>query len=315
LSLVLGIETSCDETAAAVVADGRRIVAGRVASRHHLERLDPLVGEVLAEAELVPEALDGVAVTRGPGLVGALMVGVAYAKALAYAARVALVGVNHVLAHVYAAFLAEGLPPRYPTLALVVSGGHTDLLLLSGPTDVRVLGVSRDDAAGEAFDKVARLLGRPYPGGPEVERLARDGEVGRVALPDVRPFPGSLDFSFSGLKTAVAHRVADGARPEDVAAAFQARVAEILARTTAAALRECGAGTLVLAGGVAANGAVRRALQEVAISAGVEFLVPPPALCTDNAAMVAALGDALLREGVRDGLELGAEPVIHPFKP
>lgn len=332
MACILGIETSCDETAAAVVEDGVRIRAGRVASqvaihrayggvvpevasRHHLERLDPIVGETLQEAGLRATDLDAVAVTRGPGLVGALMVGVAYAKALAYAAGLPLVGVNHVLAHVFAAFLASEEPPQYPHLALVVSGGHTDLILVRHVLDVMVLGRSRDDAAGEALDKVARAMGLGYPGGPELERLARQGRPGAVTLPDVHPFPDAPDFSFSGLKTAALHALARGERPADVALSFQARIVEILARRTEAVLSQVAVSTLVLAGGVAANETLRAAFQDLAGRLGVRLLVPPPALCTDNAAMVAALGTWCLEAGARDGWDLGAEPVIHPFKP
>ena len=330
--LTLGIETSCDETAAALVRDGVHLVASRVAtqvevhrvyggvvpevaSRHHLERLDPLVEALLAEAGVGLRSVDAVAVTRGPGLVGALMVGVSYAKALAFAIGRPLVGVNHVLAHVYAAFLAEGRLPSFPTLALVVSGGHTDLILLESPTAATVLGRSRDDAAGEAFDKVARAIGLPYPGGPRLEALAAEGERGKVVLPDVRPFPNSLDFSFSGIKTAAARLLEAGARPADVALAFQEKVVELLARGLEEACRKVPAPTLVLAGGVAANRRLRARVAEVAASFQRELLVPPAWLCTDNAAMVAAMGHYLVTAGVRDGWDLGATAVIHPFKP
>jgi N6-L-threonylcarbamoyladenine synthase len=332
LTLILGIETSCDETAAAVVEDGRRIRSSRVASqvdvhrayggvvpevasRHHLERLDPVVGEALAEAGVDLADLDAVAVTRGPGLVGALMVGVSYAKALAFAAGRPVIGVNHVLAHVYGAFLAAEVDPVYPALALVVSGGHTDLLLLSGVEDVAVLGVSRDDAAGEAFDKVARAIGLGYPGGPAIERRAAAGDPEAVPLPEVRAFPGTLDFSFSGLKTAALRAYEAGADVADLAAAFQARVVAILARRTAEALERVAAKCVVLAGGVAANRSLVEAVAAIARARGLPLFVPPPALCTDNAAMVAALGHHRHRAGLWDGWDLGAEPVIHPFKP
>lgn len=322
---VLGVETSCDETACAVVEDGRHLlgnvvasqvklhqrfggVVPEIASRRHLEMLLPVLDQALAEAGVSLRDIEAVAVTPGPGLIGALLVGLAAAKALAWALDVPLVPVHHLEAHVYAAFLDyPHLEP--PLLALVVSGGHTDFLWMPSHGCMELKGRSLDDAAGEAFDKVGRLLGLPYPGGPHVEALARDGQ------PTI-PFPrawleGTLDFSFSGLKTAVAvylRRHQEAYRAADVAASFQAAVAEVLAGKAARACSTLGATRLVLAGGVAANAAVRESVRSRCEEAGVELYVPRPALCTDNAAMVAAAGYFAWREGRRAGLDLNASP-------
>ncbi|MBC7105484.1 MAG: tRNA (adenosine(37)-N6)-threonylcarbamoyltransferase complex transferase subunit TsaD, partial [Firmicutes bacterium] len=304
---VLAIETSCDETSAAVVVDGVQVranlvasqvdlhrryggVVPEVASRRHLEALNPLLAETLARAGLSWRDLRAVAVTYGPGLAGSLLVGVMAAKALAFALDLPLVAVNHVEGHIYANFLAE---PRleFPVVCLVVSGGHTDLVLVEGHGTYRVLGRTRDDAAGEAFDKVARVLELDYPGGPHLERLARRGDPSRVPLP--RPYleEGSLDFSFSGLKTAVVYFLRRArergleVNRADVAAGFQEAVVDVLVEKTVLAARRHGVETVLLAGGVAANGRLRRRLQERA--GGCRVVVPPPALCTDNAAMIA----------------------------
>ncbi len=367
--LVLGIETSCDETAAAVVEDGRRILSNVVASqaalharyggvfpeaaaRRHLETLVPVVRAALAEAEVRWEDLELVAVTRGPGLVGSLLVGVAAAKALAWARGLPLIGVHHLAAHVYAAFLdpgsgsaagdgresgKEGPPtpgvgtgpptPRevLPAVCLLVSGGHTHLFLMEEGPRFTLLGRTRDDAAGEAFDKVARLLGLPYPGGPAVERLAAGGDAAAIAFPRGLPEPGTgrgseapgrdLDVSFSGVKTAVAQYLdrerAAGREPAaaDVAASFQQAAVDMLAARTEQALERTGARHLIAAGGVAANGRLRQALAGLASRRGVRLLVPPPFLCTDNAAMVAGAGYHLWRAGAGGGgwLDLDAE--------
>lgn len=322
---VLGIETSCDDTSAALVEDGRGVLASvvasqvnlharyggvvpEIASRQHLEVILPAVAEVLRGAGVSPAQVDAVAVTPGPGLVGALLVGLSVAKGLAWSWGVPLIPVHHLEAHVYAAFLEyPHLEP--PLLALVVSGGHTDLLWMPDHGKLELVGRSLDDAAGEAFDKVGRLLGLPYPGGPHVERLARGGEASI-------PFPralleGGLDFSFSGLKTAVVvylQRHRGAYRPEEVAASFQAAVADVLAEKALRACRQLEAVRLVVAGGVAANGAVREAIREKVEPQGVEVFIPRPGLCTDNAAMVAAAGYFVGRRGRVAGLDLNAFP-------
>ncbi len=328
--LCLGIETSCDETAAAVLGrDGRLLgsvvasqidlheafggVVPEVAARRHLERIGPVVREALAQGGIRSEDIGLVAVTRGPGLAGALMVGLSWAKAFAFARGLPLVGVNHVVAHAHAAYLHTA--PRYPDLALVASGGHTDLFLLEGPREVRVLGRSRDDAAGEAFDKVARSLGLGYPGGPAIERLAQQGDPGRAPLPRVGLFRDSLDFSFSGLKTAAQTLRRQGLVPQDIAAAFQAAVFDQLWERSALALRQTGCRRLIFAGGVSANGYLRERLGDALRRQGLALLVPPMGHSTDNAAMIARLGLTMYEAGERSPWDMGAEPVIHPFKP
>jgi N6-L-threonylcarbamoyladenine synthase len=323
--VILGIESSCDETAVAVLrAPGevlgqalasqiethRRFggVVPELASRRHLETLDPLVTEALGQAGLTLADVDRVAVTAGPGLIGAVLVGVSYAKALAYALGVPFVGVHHLEAHVAAALLADaGL--TFPFLALVVSGGHTSLYRVDEGLDFTELGRTIDDAAGEALDKGAKMLGLPYPGGPEVERLARDGRRDAVAFPRAW-LGGRADFSFSGLKTALrthlAREAADPAAFPDIAASYQEAVVDVLtAKAVQAAARE-GLERIVVVGGVAANGRLRELLIERAGSAGCAVTVPPPALCTDNAVMVAAAGARLLGRGLASGLDLDA---------
>ena len=330
---VLGIETSCDETSAAVV-EGDRILGERVvsqvdahrafggvvpelASRQHLVAIAPVVEAALHGAGLGAADVDLVAVTYGPGLVGALLVGLSFAKALAWRLRRPLVGVNHLLGHVWANALA-GWEPAFPALALVVSGGHTDLLCLDGPAPsaVRVLGRTRDDAAGEAFDKVARMLGLPYPGGPAIESLAAQGEAGRVELPTVGRLRDSLDMSFSGLKTAVYDRLHGASPPPaaDLAASFQARVVDELAARVAQGVRETGVRTVLLAGGVAANGPLRRRLEGDARTEGFAVYAPPPRLCTDNGAMIARAGLAAYEADGAAGFELEPRPVLPDYR-
>jgi len=342
--LVLGIETSCDETSAAVVAGGTRIfsniiasqadlhrkyggVVPEIASRKHLETFIPCVNEALEQAGVGARDLDAVAVTCGPGLAGALLVGVAGGKALAYGAGLDLVGVNHLEGHIYANFLhaeagpaprgeqphrlaeTPGQAPEFPLVCLVVSGGHTDLILMKGHGSYEVLGRTRDDAAGEAFDKVARLMGLGYPGGPLVDSLAQKGDPDAVSLPKAHLEQGSLDTSFSGLKTAVAHVVRQGAyRPEDIAASFQKAVVSVLAEKAFSAVRRTGARMLALAGGVSANSELRRTMLSAGERLGVPVRIPPPRLCTDNAAMVACAGYHGLVRGLRSGWDLNALP-------
>jgi N6-L-threonylcarbamoyladenine synthase len=325
---ILGIETSCDETGAAVVEDGRRVLSNvvasqarvharyggivpEVASRHHLEGLVPVVEAALKEGRCRWSDLDAVAVTYGPGLSGSLLVGVNLAKALAFARSLPFVGVHHLEAHNYANWLEDGDPaPRgFPILALIVSGAHTDLVLMEGHGRYRRLGRTRDDAAGEAFDKVGRFLGLGYPGGPAIERAA--ASVGRPSLRLPRAWLGDAnDFSFSGLKTAVlrlARQQADagkGGQPlpvAEVAAAFQEAVVDVLVAKAVRAARREGVSQILLSGGVAANTALREALTR---RSPVPVRVPSPALCTDNGAMVAGCAYFRLQRGPPSGLDL-----------
>ena len=321
---VLGIETSCDETACAVVADGRRIrsnviasqmaeharyggVVPEVASRRHVEQINVVLKRALDDAGIGFDGIGLVAVTNRPGLLGALLVGVSAAKALALALDVPLVGVHHIEAHLYANFISEGAssPPDFPAVALVVSGGHTDLFHVRGHGDYVLLGRTRDDAAGEAFDKCARLMGLAYPGGPAIEQAAREGDPAAVPLPRAW-LPGTHEFSFSGLKTAV-RRLAQGETPPptaDLAASFQEAVVDVLVGKTLAAARAVGAPRVFLAGGVAANGRLRARMQAACDEAGLPLFYPPPILCTDNAAMIAATGYFHWQAGHVDGLDL-----------
>ncbi len=327
--LVLGIESSCDETAAAVLADGRRVLSSVVASqddvhapyggvvpelasRRHLEVIVPVVERALGEARARVPDLDGIAVTQGPGLVGSLLVGTSLAKALAWAHGVPLVGVNHLEGHIYAAFLTDDAP-EYPFLALVVSGGHTALYHARAPHDYALCGQTRDDAAGEAFDKVAKLLGLGFPGGPIVQRTAEGGDPAAVAFTSSRMTDGARDFSFSGIKTAVSlyvkrHRPLSERRIADVAASFQAAVVRMLVGKTLRACEVTGVTRVVLTGGVAANTPLRQTLAAEGATRGVRVHVPPPRLCTDNAAMIAAAGSDRLKAGERAALDLNAVP-------
>jgi N6-L-threonylcarbamoyladenine synthase len=326
LTLILGIETSCDETAAAVVEDGRLLrsnviasqfhlhapyggVVPEVASRHHLEVILPVVDAALAEARVKWRDLSAVAVTVGPGLAGALLVGVNTAKTLAYAHDLPLLGVNHLEAHLYANWIvAEFQPPPLPALGMIVSGGHTDLILMRDHGDYRRLGRTRDDAAGEAFDKVGRLLGLGFPGGPAIERIARTAAQRQTLRLPRAWLKGSDDFSFSGLKTAVLHvvRGASGDVPPvpEIAASFQRSIVDVLTKKAVdAALRE-GARSIVLSGGVAANGALRELLIE---RSPLPVHVPPPVLCTDNGAMIAACAHYRY-DALRAGWDLDPQP-------
>jgi len=327
--LVLGIESSCDETSAAVLAEGRRILSNVVASqddvhapfggvvpelasRRHLEIVVPIVDRALAEAGVHAEELDGIAVTRGPGLVGSLLVGCAVAKSMAYVHGKALVGVNHLEGHIYAAFLTDD-PPEHPFLALVVSGGHTALYHARAPLEYALVGQTRDDAAGEAFDKVAKLLGLGFPGGPVIQRAAEDGDPRAIAFPPARMSDGARDFSFSGIKTAVSlyvkrHGPLSAGAVADVAASFQAAAVRMLVRRTIRAALDLGVKRLVLTGGVAANGPLRAALTAEAGQHALHLHIPPRDLCTDNAAMIAAAGTARLLAGERADLTMNAIP-------
>lgn len=328
--LVLGLESSCDETAAAVVEDGVRalsdVIASQVAihhryggvvpelaSRAHVVNIIPVLERALEDAGVGLDHIDGIAVTCGPGLVGALLVALQTAKALAFARGLPLVGIHHLEGHLSAIYLEPDSPPM-PHLALVVSGGHTSLLVVSDHGEVRELGATRDDAAGEAFDKVAKLLGLGYPGGAIIDRLAAAGD------PEAIPFPRAMtkrstadDFSFSGLKTAVLNHVRATGAPEgdalaDLCASFQASVVEVLVRKTRAAAARERLGHVQICGGVAANAGLRAALGAAAAADGFRLYVPPPRRCTDNAAMIAAAGAFRLARGERAGFELGADP-------
>ncbi|HVG80169.1 MAG TPA: tRNA (adenosine(37)-N6)-threonylcarbamoyltransferase complex transferase subunit TsaD [Patescibacteria group bacterium] len=327
--VVLGIETSCDETAAAVLADGRRVLSSVVASqddvhapyggvvpelasRRHIEMIVPVVEKALTDAGVALGDLDGIAVTYGPGLVGSLLVGCSMAKALAWVHRLPLVGVNHLEGHVYASFLTEEAP-EYPFLALVVSGGHTALYHASAPLTYHLVGQTRDDAAGEAFDKVAKLLGLGFPGGPIIQRTAERGDPRAIEFPLAQMTDGASDFSFSGIKTSVSlyvrrHGPLGEAQVADVAASFQAAVVKMLVRQTVRAALRIGVKRVVLTGGVAANGPLRTALYAEAEQHGIRLHIPPPGLCTDNAAMITAAGTVRLAAGERAPLTLNATP-------
>jgi N6-L-threonylcarbamoyladenine synthase len=322
---ILGIETSCDETAAAVLDENGTILAEavhsqlqehapfggvvpEVAARAHLARLPGLVRGVMAEAGLEFSGLGAVAATSGPGLIGGLIVGSTYGKGLAMAQRLPFIAVNHLEAHALTAMLTEP-GTRFPYLLLLVSGGHCQCVAVRALGDYRRLGSTLDDAVGEAFDKSAKLLGLPWPGGPALERLAATGDPKAVPLP--RPLLGrpGCDFSFSGLKTAVSRAVQKGSAAADIAAGFQAAVADVLADRVRHALHMMPEATaLVVAGGVAANAAVREALAREALLAGLPMLAPPIRLCTDNAVMVAWAGLLRLRAGSTDGFDHAPRP-------
>jgi N6-L-threonylcarbamoyladenine synthase len=324
---ILGIETSCDETAAAVVVDGTRVassvvssqvdlharfggVVPEIASRAHVELINPVVAEALLEAGCNGPDVSAVAATVGPGLVGALLVGVSAAKAFALAWGVPFVGVNHLEAHLYAAFLEEpDLSP--PLVLLLVSGGHTLLVAMEGHLRYRLLGGTIVDAAGEAFDKVARLLGLPYPGGPAIDALAMEGDRTAIAFPRAMIDEG-YDFSFSGVKTSVLTylRKHPDVSAADVAASFQEAVVDVLVTKARRAAREVGASGLCLAGGVAANSALRERVLDACIADGLRAFVPSRTMCTDNAAMVAATAWYRLREDGPTPMSAGAEPAL-----
>jgi N6-L-threonylcarbamoyladenine synthase len=323
--LVLGIETSCDETAAAVVAEGHEVrssvvssqidlhaefggVVPELASRAHIELLTPVVADALGEAGVEGPSIEVVAATMGPGLIGSLLVGVSAAKALSLVWGVPFVGVNHLEAHLYAALLEEP-DLELPMLVLLVSGGHTLLVLMEGHGRHRVLGSTVDDAAGEAFDKVARFLGLGYPGGPVIDRLARQGDRAAIAFPRAMLDQG-LDFSFSGLKTAVVNHVRKhpDVAAEDVAASFQEAVVDVLVAKARRAADEVGARSMALGGGVAANSRLRDVFLAAAAEDGRPAQVPSMAMCTDNAAMVAACGWWRWQRDGASPLDTGADP-------
>ena len=329
-TMVLAIETSCDETSAAVVLGGRDVLSNvvssqvdlharyggvvpEIASRAHLELVLPMVSEALAVAGVGPERIDAVAATRGPGLVGALLVGVAAAKSLAYAWGKPFVGVNHMEAHLYASFI-EDPTLELPLVVLLVSGGHTMLVAMDDHASYRLLGATIDDAAGEAFDKVARFLGLGYPGGPAIDRLAPDGDPDAIAFPRALRDEG-LDFSFSGLKTAVVNYVRRNpdVATADVAASFQEAVVDVLVTKALRAAAREGAPSLALGGGVAANSSLRARIAEAGERAGHRVFLPSRAMCTDNAAMIGAAGWHRLRSDGPSPLSTGADPNLRLF--
>jgi len=332
--LILGLETSCDETAAAVVADGRQILSSvvssqvelharfggvvpEIASRQHLLLINSLLDDALEQVNLKFSDLHAIAVTHGPGLVGALLVGVATAKALAYALRLPLIAVNHLEAHLYAHNLT-GINIVYPAVTLIVSGGHTELLLLEEDGSITRLGRTRDDAAGEAFDKVARLFELGYPGGPLIDRLAKNGNPAAIDFPRawLNDDNARFDFSFSGLKTAVinhlyhARRLNETINLSDLAASFQEALVEVLVEKTAAAADKYGAKTVLVAGGVASNSYLRLRMEQRLSKARpvLQLYFPPPELCTDNAAMIAAAAFPLYKKKAFAPLNLNAHP-------
>ncbi len=324
---ILGIETSCDETGAAVVSDGTSIMSNVVwsqvavhhdyggvvpelAARKHIEKIVPVVDEALSSAGLDGDSLDGIAVTCGPGLVGALLVGLSFAKAYSYARGLPLVGVDHLYGHINSVYL-EPNPPAFPFVALLVSGGHTNLEYVVGPTHSEHMGHTRDDAAGEAFDKVAKLLGLGYPGGEVIDKLSRKGDSSRVKFPRALLKNGEFDFSFSGIKTAVA-RFVHGQKKgsalsiHDIAAGFQEAVVDVLVQKAILAVQTRRCEHLAVVGGVASNSRLRERIRYEAQRAGICVHIPGAELCKDNAAMIAAVGYHYLREGKTATLDLDA---------
>ncbi len=327
--LIMGIETSCDETAAAVVREGREILSNvvasqesihskfggvvpEIASRKHIEVIIPVIKEALKEAQIKLQDVDAIGATYGPGLLGSLMVGLTAAKGIAYSMKLPFVGINHLKAHLYANFISHPhLSP--PLVGLIISGGHTELIYLSKDTKYELLGATRDDAVGEAFDKVARILELSYPGGPAIEKIARKGNPQIVDLPHPHFKKENLDFSFSGIKTAILYYVRELQKKEtpipaaDIAASFQLRTAEILSEKLFKAVFLKKVKNVVIGGGVASNDFIREFIKKRA-PRGIEIFFPSPALCTDNAAMVALLAYFEIKRGRTSSFSLEAEP-------
>ena len=331
--LILGIETSCDETAAAVLEDGKKILSNiissqvdvhkeyggvvpELASRHHIQNIQPVVELALKKAKVQLGDIDAFAVTYGPGLVGSLLVGLSFAKAMAYALKQPLIGINHIEGHIQAVFL-ENQGIEFPALALVVSGGHTSLFYMPQWGSYKIIGRHRDDAAGEAFDKVAKLLQLGYPGGPIIDDISSQGDARAIKFPIAKISNGSLDFSFSGIKTAVLRYVQQSSQSVEafaeeklynIAASFQLTVIKTLTKKTKEAMKKFKVKSILLAGGVACNRLLRRELKAMAVRAGKQVYYPSPILSTDNAAMIASLGYFKLQQGESCGLDLDAEP-------
>ncbi|MEK4300142.1 tRNA (adenosine(37)-N6)-threonylcarbamoyltransferase complex transferase subunit TsaD [Oceanobacillus sp. FSL W8-0428] len=329
-TIILGIETSCDETAASIVKNGREILSNvvasqieshkrfggvvpEIASRHHVEQITMVLEEAVKQAEVIWDDIDAIAVTEGPGLVGALLVGVNAAKALAFAKNKPLIGVHHIAGHIYANRLENEFV--FPLLALIVSGGHTELVIMKDHYEYELIGETRDDAAGEAYDKVARMLKLPYPGGPEIDRLSAEGKV-TIDFPRAWLEEGSYDFSFSGLKSAVINTLHNAEQrgetldPSDVAASFQQSVVEVLTEKTYRAAQEYNVKQVIVAGGVAANKGLRESLKKRFSSEDIELYIPSIHLCTDNAAMIAAAGTILYKKEKFAALDLNANPSL-----
>lgn len=327
---ILAIESSCDETAAAVVEDGRKVLSSiissqiavhtlyggvvpEIASRKHIEVINQVVTESLKEAGMGLEQIDAIAVTYGPGLVGALLVGVSFAKSMAYAAKKPLVGVHHIEGHIAANYIAhQELTP--PFLSLVVSGGHTHLVLAEDYGVYKIIGRTRDDAAGEAFDKVARVIGLGYPGGPKIDRLAKEGNRDAISFPRAAVGDSDLDFSFSGVKSAVLNYVNQCRMQKellhraDIAASFQGAVVDVLVEHTLTAAKRTGMNKIALAGGVAANSGLREGMEQACRAHGLELYYPTPVLCTDNAMMIGSAGYYEYQKGIRSDWSLNAIP-------
>lgn len=321
--IILGIESSCDETSVAIVKNGREVLSNvintqisihelyggvvpEIASRNHVENISPVMKEALKEANIKIDDVDGIACTYGPGLVGALLVGVSYAKALSYAANKPLIGVNHIQGHIAANYITyKELKP--PFLTLLISGGNTQLVLVKDYTEFEILGKTRDDAVGEAFDKIARVIGLGYPGGPKMDKLAQEGTP-NIVLPKVHI--DGLDFSFSGLKTAIInlHHKTPDINKADLAASFEKDVAEILLENTKKAVKETNINKIALAGGVSANSYIRKAFKELEEKENIKVYYPELKLCTDNAAMIASAGYYNFLKGNFSDLKLNAVP-------
>ena len=327
---ILAIESSCDETAAAVVKNGREVLSNiissqielhklyggvvpEIASRKHIEKINPVIREALSEANMKLEDMDAIGVTYGPGLVGALLVGVAAAKALSYAKHIPLIGVHHIKGHISANYI-ENKDLEPPFLGMVVSGGHTHLVMVKDYGKYEILGKTRDDAAGEAFDKVARAIGLGYPGGPKIDKLAKEGNPKAVQFPRAHVADAPLDFSFSGLKSSVLNYINSCEMKHeeicraDVAASFQAAVVDAIVSHTIEAAKTYGMDKVALAGGVASNSALRQAMKERCEAEGLRFYYPSPILCTDNAAMIGCAAYYEYLAGTRHGLDLNAVP-------
>ncbi len=328
--LILAIESSCDETAASVVKNGRTVLSNvissqielhklyggvvpEIASRKHIEKINQVIEEALSQANVTLDDLDAIGVTYGPGLVGALLVGVAEAKAISYAKKLPLVGVHHIEGHVSANYIEHpDLEP--PFMCLIVSGGHTHLVIVKDYGEFEILGRTRDDAAGEAFDKVARAIGLGYPGGPKIDKLSKEGNPDAIVFPKAKLESGPYDFSFSGVKSAVLNHInhckmqGEGICEADIAASFQKAVVDTLTEKAVKAAKEYKMDKLAIAGGVASNGSLRKAMKRACEKEGIHFYYPSPIFCTDNAAMIGVAAYYEYKKGTRHGLDLNAVP-------